>query len=177
MDDLRKRLEEIRNAEYGINPQKPSEEDIAKEEAEEILNLDEETPSEEVNYKNLIIDDMNNMSDEEFNESRRMAYESIKDEITEPKEEKEHEEVVADEQPKKTAAEIYEEKHAIIKRTPKPDNTEKEEDYGPDSGSDLINQVSEIDKNSAQMSEMLHAMQDQYNKEREQPVSDDSESK
>ena len=143
---LKERLENIKSQN---NSDSNIDENI--KEAMNLLGDDDTTPD----YKSLIENDLNNMSDSDFEESRKEAFSAVKEDFK-SKNNNDNEESSTR---TKTRAEIYEENNPIIKADP---NNKPKQEVADDAGSQLIDSISEIDKDSKEKSKILHAMQKEY---------------
>lgn len=154
-NDLMKRLEMI--------AANKTMQDDATQEAEELLN-EVDTEYEEVetvpDYKTLLVNDMANMSDEEFNETRMEAFNSVKEDImNRVNETEEAEETIEPPKPQKTKAELFEEKHQIIQKVEK---APVEDDLENDPNASLILGMDRVDAEIEQKSKILNELHNEY---------------
>jgi len=147
--ELVERLERIKRSTSGdtAEPVNNTQDDIS-----DSVEVDE--ISEKVNYKEAIKKDMENIFDDEFNESRKQAFNQVKEDFAER---------VNGEKPK-TAAELYEEKHATIKLQEKQIIEEEPNDMDP--GESLLGSLDEIDKDSAEKARILEEEHRRYEEEK-----------
>ena len=143
---LKERLENIKSQN---NSDSNIDENI--KEAMNLLGDDDTTPD----YKSLIKNDLNNMSDSEFEETRKEAFSAVKEDFK-SKNNNDNEESSTR---TKTRAEIYEENNPIIKADP---NNKAKQEVADDAGSQLIDSISEIEKDSKEKSKILYEMQKEY---------------
>ena len=135
------------------------------ENVEEAMNLLNEDDNDEVvetspNYRELIKTDMDQMNDSDFAETRKEAFNAVKDDL---KSRLSSDEAEVPTKPK-SKAELYEEKNPIIKANP---NNKTEEPVADDAGSQLLESISEIEKDTAEKSKALYNLQAQYESDQE----------
>lgn len=147
---LKERLEQIKNQ---GNPS-----DVDETEAQNLLNDNTEETPDSPDYRKLIKDDMDNLTDEEFSETRKEAFDAVKEEFkpkTETVQSNESKPIIKP----KSKLEAFEEKNPIIMADP---NNKPKEAEPDDAGSDLINSLHDIDKNSQDVSKLLYEEQAKY---------------
>ena len=119
-----------------------------------IDNKEESAPD----YKELIKNDMEQMDDYDFAETRKEAFSAVKDDLKNR---------LNSDQPEvpaksKSKAELYEEKNPIIKVDP---NSKAKEPESDDAGSQLLDSIKDIEKDTEEKSKVLHALQEQSEQE------------
>lgn len=156
MDELTERLEKARRQHFAN--MKTDEKSV--EEPVNSYDNDSNGNIENPDYKSLIKNDFDNMDADDIAETRKMAFDSIKEDFSDrvkgDKNENAKPTINEPDRPK-TAAEIYEEKHAIIKRQPK--KIEKEEPNPLDPGENLFGSLDAIEKDSQEKSKILYEEQ------------------
>ena len=153
-NSLRDRLEKIQK-DNNVQPQD------SVTEAQNIYDAVDEKEENMPNYRELIKSDAESLTDEEFANTRKAAFDSVKDDLKgringddeEPAEEKPIK--------KKSALELYEEKNPIITQV---EEKEPEEDPNAvkDVGTDLMDSLKDIEKDSAVKSRILYEEQKKY---------------
>ena len=152
---LKERLEKIKG-------QSDTVVDNSVKEAMDLLSVGNEEEIITPNYKELIKNDIDEMDESEFAETRKEAFNAVKDDL---KNRQNSDTTEVNERPK-SKAELYEEKNPII--TPNINNKPKE--IMDDVGSQLIDSISEIEKDSAEKAKVLQQLQENYKSNKEELI-------
>lgn len=127
-------------------------------EAMELLDDINEEPVSAPDYKKLIKEDMDQISDSDFEETRKEAFNAVKGDFKSR---------LSSDEPRvetraKTKAELYEEKNPIITVNP---NNKVVEEVNDDAGSQLMDSLSDIDKDTEEKAKLLKILANNQNNE------------
>lgn len=134
--------------------------DDSVQETMDLLNMDDEDEMPVQDYKSLIKNDIDQMDDSDFAETRKEAFNAVKNDFKSRLNADETETPTRT----KSKAELYEEKNPIIKADP---NNKPKEEVADDIGSQLIDSVKDIEKDTEEKSKLLYELQNNYESEQE----------
>lgn len=140
---------EVEETEEDINYSEYLSDEIEEDLEEPIIIQDNDESVEKIDYRKLLADDYKNMDEDDIESSRKEAIAFIKDE--------EQKEAIPER--KKSRAELFEEKHAIINKSEK---KEVVDDLDDDPNAEIIRGMEEMDKNNVILSAQLQKMQEEY---------------
>lgn len=159
--NLRERLEQIQSQDEQPKKYPVQNNTKSDEEAEALAIIDNDNTPD---YKDLIKQDIDGMTEDEFEQSRNFAFESVKNNFTKQDSDTNNDTEEKIVEGYKSKAELYEEQNPIIKTVEK---KEVEEEKGIDAGSVLMDSLTDIDKDTENKSKALFEMQKQYNENNE----------